>query len=209
MFDLSSSDLAGAILDCAGGPASFNAEATRKGCRVVSCDPIYRFTAQEISSRIEETYEVVLAGAKANQDRYVWDEICSPEKLGEVRMTAMRRFLEDFPQGLKEGRYRPDALPDTGFPNGKFDLSLCSHLLFTYSERLTLGLHVAAIEEMCRVADEARIFPLLNYDGDPSPLLSPVVDELQAQGYEVEVRPVPYEFQREGDRLLSVSRQGH
>lgn len=62
---------------------------------------------------------------------------------------------------------------------------------------------------MCRVADEARIFPLLNYDGDPSPLLSPVVDELQAQGYEVEVRPVPYEFQREGDRLLSVSRQGH
>lgn len=106
-------------------------EATREGCRVVSCDPIYRFTAQEISSRIEETYEVVLAGAKANQDRYVWDEIRSPEKLGEVRMTAMRRFLEDFPQGLKEGRYRPDALPDTGFPNGKFDLSLCSHLLRT------------------------------------------------------------------------------
>jgi hypothetical protein len=59
---------------------------------------------------------------------------------------------------------------------------------------------------MCRVADEARVFPLLTYDGEPSPLLAPVVEELRAQGYETKVRPVPYEFQRGGDQLLCVSR---
>ena len=207
MFDLTPTDVAGSVLDCASGPSSFNAEATCKGYRVVSCDPIYRFSSEEIANCIEETYEVILAGVRTNKARYVWDRIGSPEELGEVRMVAMRRFLEDFPQGFALGRYRTDALPDLGCEDDEFALALCSHLLFTYSEQLTLDFHVASIKEMCRVADEARIFPLLNYDGEQSPRFVPVVEELRAQGYETKVRPVPYEFQRGGDRLLSVSRQ--
>ena len=70
------------ILDCAGGPASFNAEVTRKGYTFVSRDPLYRFTAEEIAGRIEETYETILAGSEANRDRYVWDEI---ESMGWAR----------------------------------------------------------------------------------------------------------------------------
>ena len=42
MFSLTSSDLKLAILDCAGGPASFNAEMTRQGRKVISCDPVYQ-----------------------------------------------------------------------------------------------------------------------------------------------------------------------
>jgi hypothetical protein len=131
-------------------------------------------------------------GVRINKARYLWGSIGSPEELGEVRMAAMRRFLTDFTQSFARGRYRPDALPDLCFVNDEFDLALCSHLLFTYSEHLTLDFHVTAIEEMCRVADEARVFTLLNYDGEPSPLLVPVVKELRAQGYETKVRPVPY-----------------
>lgn len=71
MFDLSARDLSGRILDCAEGPASFNAEMDPKGRSVVLCDTLYRFTAREIQDRIEETYEVVLADAEANRDRYV------------------------------------------------------------------------------------------------------------------------------------------
>ena len=79
-------------------------------------------------------------------------------------MAAMRRFLEDFPAGLEKGRYHPDALPLLGFEDSQFDLALSSHFLFTYSEQLSADFHVAAIKEMCRVADETRVFPLLNYD---------------------------------------------
>jgi hypothetical protein len=157
MFDLGRRHIEAEILDCAGGPASFNAEATQKGFRVVSCDPIYRLTADEIADRIDETYETIVAGAKANRERYVWREINSPEHMGEVRMTTMRRFLEDFPPGSKEGRYRSDELPSLEFDEKRFDLALSSHFLFTYFEQLSADFHVAAIEEMCRVAAEARI----------------------------------------------------
>lgn len=116
----------------------------------------------------------------------------------------MRRFLEDFPLRLEEGRYRPDGLPLLGFDAGEFDLALSSHFLFTYSEQLSASFHVAAIEEMCRVADEARLFPLLNYDGEPSQLLRPAVDELRARGYRAETQRVSYEFQKGGNQLLSV-----
>ena len=164
MFGLTPSDLAGSILDCAGGPASFNAEAHEKGHRAVSCDPLYRFTAGEIRARIDATYETLVAKPLANRKRFVWRDIESSERLGEVRMATMRRFLDDFPQGLEDGRYRAGELPTLPFEGGVFDLALCSHFLFTYSEQLPADFHVAAIEEMCRVAGEARVFPLLeNY----------------------------------------------
>ena len=142
MFNLASQDLNGKILDCASGPASFNAEANQKGYRIISCDPLYRFTSEEIASRIHETYETIVDGARANQDRYVWKEIGSPEYMGEIRMAAMRRFLEDFPLGLEKGRYRPDELPSLGFNAGEFDLALSSHFLFTYSEQFSAAFHI-------------------------------------------------------------------
>ncbi|HKH12276.1 MAG TPA: hypothetical protein VKA73_14135 [Rubrobacter sp.] len=40
MFALTPEDLRGRILDCAAGPASFNAEATAAGHRISSCDPL-------------------------------------------------------------------------------------------------------------------------------------------------------------------------
>jgi hypothetical protein len=55
---------------------------------------------------------------------------------------------------------------------------------------------------MCRVAAEARVFPLLKSYGGPSPYLKPVVDLLRGHGYHTEVRKVAYEFQRGGDEML-------
>jgi hypothetical protein len=76
MFDLAPQDLDGRILDCAAGPASFNAEATQMGYRVTSCDPIYRFTAEEISNRIDETYHTVVTGVatfgRRSARRNIW-----------------------------------------------------------------------------------------------------------------------------------------
>src|SRR5215813_10336341 len=60
MFALSEEDLRGRILGCADGPASFNAEAHRRGYRVVSCDPLYRFDRQQIRRRIDATCNDVL-----------------------------------------------------------------------------------------------------------------------------------------------------
>ena len=205
MFALTPRDLSGSILDCAAGPASFNAEATAAGHRVVSCDPLYRLPAEEIRNRVEETSGTLIAHARAARDRFVWRDIRSPEHLGKVRLAAMGRFLADFPSGLAEGRYRTDELPHLAFGDGAFDLALCSHFLFLYSDQLPADFHVAAIEEMCRVAGEARVFPLLGAYGAASPHVEPVIHALRDRGYRAEVRRVPYAFLRGGDEMLTVS----
>ena len=64
---------------------------------------------------------------------------------------------------------------------------------------------MAAIREMCRVAAEARVFPLLGGYGEPSPYLIPVIQQLRERGYGVERRTVPYEFLRGANETLSVT----
>lgn len=205
MLDLTPDDLKLAILDCASGPASFNAEMTRLGYKVVSCDPVYQFTGWEIYQRIQDTYQTIIDGAQATRDNFVWQDIQSPAQLGQIRMAAMRQFLEDFPLGIQQGRYVTDELPVLSFNTGQFDLALCSHFLFTYSDQLGADFHLTSILEMCRVAKEVRIFPLIvNFSTETSPLLQPVMNELQQRGYKVEIKQVPYEFQKGGNKLLRI-----
>jgi hypothetical protein len=208
MFDLTEEDFSGQILDCGGGPASFNAELTRQGGRVISCDPVYQFSAVEIAQRITETRPLILKGVQENLDHYVWQTISSPDHLVEVRMAAMQQFLADFPRGLQAGRYRQEALPDLPFQDYQFDLALCSHLLFTYSDHLSWEFHQSAIAEMVRVAQEVRLFPLLKLSGELSPFVEPMCESLTRQGYQVRIKSVSYEFQRGGNQLLQVCSNG-
>jgi hypothetical protein len=203
MFALDDRDLARRILGCADGPASFNAEATARGARVTSCDPIYQFTARQIAERVDAVFPEVIAQTRANADGFVWDRFASVEALGDARRAAMDRFLADF-RDADAGRYVAAALPDLPFAAGAFDLALSSHFLFLYSAQLSLDVHRAAIRELCRVAREVRIFPVLTLARDVSPYLRPVVEELRADGAMAELTRVGYEFQRGGDTMLRI-----
>lgn len=204
MFALSDADLHKRILDCAGGPASFNAEWTEQGGTTVSCDPLYQYSAAAIDARIRETAPAIIDHVYGDRDRYVWTTFHSPERLVAVRLAAMSRFIADLPQGLREDRYRQSALPQLPFADTEFDLALCSHLLFTYSEQLSLDFHLLSIRELARVAAEVRIFPLLDQAGEPSPHLQPIVTALTEEGYPLHTQSVPYEFQRGGNQMLVV-----
>ncbi|WP_413166003.1 SAM-dependent methyltransferase [Capilliphycus salinus ALCB114379] len=204
MFALTPEELELSILDCAGGPASFNVEMKRLGYRVISCDPVYQFSAPEINQRIQETYSTVIEQLHQNQDNYVWENIKSPEHLGELRIAAMQQFLEDFPLGKAEERYLTAELPHLPFNSQQFDLALCSHLLFTYSQQLSEDFHLESVLELCRIAREVRIFPLVDLAGNLSPFLSPVISNLQQQGWTLEIEPVPYEYQKGGNQMLRV-----
>ena len=206
MFDLSATDLGLRILDCAGGPASFNAEARRRGHTVVSCDPIYQFAAADIARRIEETRDTILHMTRETHEHFVWREIESVEHLERIRMAAMQQFLDDLPSGLSEGRYRAAELPALPFRDAEFDLALCSHFLFTYSDFLSLEFHLASVRELCRVAREARMFPVLaSFGSSQSPHLQKVRGTLTSEGYRCELRRVPYEFQKGGNEMLSIT----
>lgn len=204
MFALTPEDLELSILDCAGGPASFNAEMKRRGYRVISCDPVYQFSAAEINQRIQKTYSTVIEQLHQNKENYVWQNIKSPEHLGELRMAAMQEFLEDFPLGKAEERYVTAELPKLPFNSQQFDLALSSHLLFSYSQHLSEDFHVESALELCRVAREVRIFPLLDLNANLSPFVTPVISNLQRQGWTVEIEPVPYEYQKGGNQMLRI-----
>jgi SAM-dependent methyltransferase len=204
MFALSDIDLQLRILGCGDGPAAFNAALTRQGGRVVSVDPLYRFPVEDIRKRIRATYAEVVEQTRKNQDEFIWTRIKSVDELGRLRMAAMEEFLRDYPQGVEEGRYVDGELPHLPFADREFDLALCSHLLFLYSEQLSADFHIAAIRELCRVAGEVRIFPMLELGARTSRHLQPVAAGLVAAGYTVTVVPVPYEFQRGGNKMLRV-----
>jgi hypothetical protein len=204
MFGLTEVDLGLRILGCGDGPAGFNSALTKRGGNIVSVDPIYVFDAGQIRCRISETYETVMAQMRRNQSDYVWGAIQSVEQLGSLRMSAMETFLADFDAGKHRGRYISGALPSLPFESGEFDISLSSHFLFLYSAHLSAEFHLQALREMLRVSREVRVFPLLALDGALSPHLDFVTDHLASHDFNVEVRRVPYEFQRGGNEMLVV-----
>ncbi|NEP84899.1 MAG: class I SAM-dependent methyltransferase [Okeania sp. SIO3B3] len=204
MFDLTPEEKKLKILDCAAGPSSFNYEMTFQRYNVISCDPIYQFNTDEISQGIQATSQNIIDQVKANYDTFVWQNLQSPENLLKVRMAAMEKFLLDFPNGFEQKRYLIAELPKLPFENHKFDLALCSHFLFLYSDRLSAEFHLESILEMCRVAKQVRIFPLLKLSGEISPLLTPIIENLTTQGYKAEIKEVNYEFQKGGNQMLQI-----
>lgn len=206
MFALSAADLTRSILGCGDGPASFNAEGTQRGLHITSVDPLYAATRAQIAQRIAETTPTIISQLQENKDDFVWDYFSSAETLVAIRTHAMQAFLEDYDAGRTAGRYLEAALPTLPFADGAFDLALCSHLLFLYSDHLSSSFHCDAITEMMRVAHEVRVFPLVSLAGSPSPHLNAVIDTAQSAGWQVQLETVAYEFQRGGNNMLRLTR---
>lgn len=205
MFNLTKTDLQSRILGCGDGPASFNCSLTENGGTVVSIDPIYAFDTAQLSNRIAETYDIVIAQVDKNQNDYLWKTIPSVEALGQVRMLAMELFLSDYETGKCEGRYIAGELPLLPFKNAEFDIALSSHFLFLYSDHLSAEFHLQALQEMLRVASEVRVFPIVTLNGTPSPHLAFIMSALRSLGFCVQRQHVAYEFQRGANEMLVIN----
>ena len=204
MFDLGPAERQWRILGCGDGPASFNAELTLAGGAVISCDPIYEFSSEQIQGRFEGCIDTVMAQVRAHPENYVWTFHRDPDDLLRTRRAAMMGFLADYPRGKASGRYVIGALPRLDFVTAQFDLALCSHLLFLYSHILPFEFHLETILELCRVAREARIFPLTDLSCALSPHLGEIELALRSRGFEVEVRTVDYQLQRNGNQMMRI-----
>jgi hypothetical protein len=118
--------------------------------------------------------------------------------------TAHERFLSDFERSGK--RYVLATLPDLPFETDAFSLALSANFLFLYGDRLDYEFHLASLRELARVAaDEVRIFPLAGLDTEPYDRLEDVITTLRQEGYRVDTRTVPYEFQQGVDEMLVVT----
>jgi hypothetical protein len=199
-FALSDVPASARVLDCASGPAAFASEWNARGRFVVAADPVYRQSGDEIAADFEPTAARMLEGQRKARDRFIWDHYKSPENVVEMRRSTLKRFLADYQNPERVGRYVAARLPDLPFSDNSFDLVLCSHMLFLYSAELSLELHLASLREMLRVGREVRVFPFLDMDGQRSAHLDACIRELSTIA-QVELRPVPFAF-RPGDSTM-------
>lgn len=205
MFCLSSDDMQKKIAGFGDGPASFNFEASQKGYSVTSFDPVYQFSKEELRQRIEEVRTEVMQQTKENADNYIWTNIKSPDELENIRMSAMRLFLEDYERGKSEKRYICHNLPDKlPYAENTFDIGLSSHFLLLYTS-LGYDFHIQAMTEMLRVCREIRIFPILDLDAHETELTAKVIEYFK-NNYHVEITETKYEFQKGGNKLLTIKK---
>lgn len=207
MFDLSETDLQSRILGVGDGPASFNAEATAQGATVISVDPIYEFSGAEILLRFNQVVDDIIDQVRATPDDWVWTYHKSPDDLKANRIRAIETFLRDYDQGKQQHRYRVGALPSLEFGDRTFDISLCSHFLFLYSDHYDLQFHIDSIQDMLRISPDIRIFPLLTLMLKCSPHLDPVIQHFSQKGYQVTLRPVSYALQKGSTSMLQILAQ--
>ena len=204
MFSLNDIDLKRKILGCGDGPASFNRELTELGGNVVSIDPVYQFSEEQIRSRIDEAYPQVMSQMNKNKNDYIWETIANAVEFGQIRMKAMEKFLTDYSNGKEAGRYINASLPKLPFEDKEFDLALCSHYLFLYSEHVNQIQHILSVKELCRVAGEVRVYPLLSLNGLKSTHLEPVMSLLAKDGFDVSLQTVKYQFQKGATEMLVI-----
>ncbi|MGD1919433.1 MAG: SAM-dependent methyltransferase [Pleurocapsa sp.] len=207
MFDLSPKDLQKHILGVGDGPASFNAEGTAKGYDITSIDPVYQFDCAGIKQRFDAVVDNIINQIIATPDSWVWSYHQNPQDLKARRVKALKTFLQDYQQSKQTGRYQTQELPNLDFADQTFDLALCSHFLFLYSEQLDEDFHLAAIQEMLRVSKEVRIFPLLTLRQKTSPYVEKAIAKFGRLGYSTSIVKVPYEFQPGANKMLAIKHQ--
>ncbi len=202
MFALSDCDRHKSIIGIGDGPASFNAEMNAAGLTVISIDPIYQFTGAEIKSRFDACVDSIIEQVRNTPNNWIWSYHRSPEDLRANREKAISLFLEDFDRGKIAGRYLNAELPKLDFQDKQFQLALCSHFLFLYSEHLSFEFHLDSIRELARIAEEVRIFPLLTLAQARSPYIDEISSTLAKEGISSEIIQVPYELQKGGNQAI-------
>ena len=207
MFDLSTEDLPKRILGVGDGPASFNAEGTKQGYKITSIDPIYQFNGEEIKQRFDAVVDNIIGQVIATPNNWVWSYHKNPQDLKANRIKALKSFLADYQQGKSESRYLAQELPKLNFSDRQFYLALCSHFLFLYSAQLDYNFHIASIEEMLRVSQEVRIFPLLTLMQKVSPYLDKAIAHFNNLNYVVSIAKIPYELQPGANKMLVIKSQ--
>lgn len=202
MFDLT--ELPDSVLDCCAGGASFTAEAAERGADAIAVDPAYELPAAELVDTVRRSLPAGSGIVDQHAASFVWHWYGTPERRDELRVEAADRFLQHV--AVEPERYVPGSLPELPFPDRRFDLVLCSHLLFTWADKYDRDWHLAALKELVRVSDdEVRIFPLVvQGTGEPVDYLPDLLDELE--GVTAEIRKVRYEFQAGADEMLVLTR---
>ena len=192
------------VLVVAGGVSSFCAEGNELGINITSFDPVYSLPPEKITERCEPDLESVYK-AIGSVPTYRWDFYKNPEYLRELRKRASTIFLSDYKTHPE--RYVAGELPRLRFADWEFDLTLVSYFLFAYQERLGYQFHRESILEIMRVTkDEARIYPTVTFEAQPSEYIPMLRSDPMLQRFEFTETKTDFEFLVNSNFFLRIRR---
>lgn len=193
-YDLTDDDFAKPILDFPGQVSSFNALATQKGAKVLSAGPIFEKSNQDMATYVDSILQKNSEELKAHPQRH---------SVIQSWTASAAIFKQDYVIGKSQGRYLSIVMNPFPFTTHQFGLALCSHLLF--QPVWSLGVSpIHLLESLCDVAEEVRLYPLLDAAGKITDDLGPLMLSLQEKNYGVEVREVPDQYQKGGNAMLRI-----
>ena len=203
-FLLKPDELAGKdVLDVAGGVSSFCAEANALGINVTSFDPVYSLPPEKIMERSEPDLESVYKTI-GSVPTYRWGFYKNPEYMRELRKRASTIFLSDYKTHPE--RYVAGELPRLPFADDEFNLTLVSYFFFAYQDRLGYEFHRESILDIMRVTrDEARIYPTVTFEAQPSEYIPMLRSDPVLQRFEFTEIKTDFEFLVNSNSYLSVS----
>ncbi|MCX9009832.1 MAG: hypothetical protein OIN66_01800 [Candidatus Methanoperedens sp.] len=194
------------ILDVASGVSSFCAEANAKGYNVTASDKIYTCAPSEIGQKCASDLDTVIKQLPDIADLYVWDYFKDIQSLKAQREKAYKSFIEDFKKHGRR-RYVPVEYPAADFAHDQFTISLVSHFLFLYEDRLDYSFHRRTVLELLRITSkEIRVFPIVNLKGKRSSLVEPLMYDTDFQPFQISIKKVGYEFMKGANEMLVIKK---
>ncbi|MBF0553963.1 MAG: hypothetical protein HQK96_05315 [Nitrospirae bacterium] len=192
------------ILDAASGVSSFCAEAALREINVTGSDRIYALSASTIESKCAQDLELVMAQMPAVAHLYKWEYFKGVESLKEARQRAYKLFVGDFQR--HGSRYIACEYPATDFSNNQFTITLISHFLFLYDDRLDYEFHRETIKECVRITSkEIRVFPIVNLKGEQSPYIEKILNDEAFVDCTINIQTVDYNFIKNGNKMLVIA----
>jgi hypothetical protein len=204
MFGLTETDLNARLLEYNCGATAVNAELRRENRSIISCDPLFSLGKSDFVNTVNKTFDQAVLDLRKASKQYDFSYYGGFDALIEKRRQGIETCLADYEQGVMEGRYLPSQEDVVPFENFSFDLAISTNYLFSSMEQHGTDFHLQCIRELTRVAKEVRIFSLIDREGQPSPLIGPVLLGLQQANYGVEVRTVDYQLQQGDQAMLRV-----
>src|SRR5207247_522125 len=135
-----------------------------------------------------------------------WGYYQNPKYMRELRKRASNIFLSDYK--AHPDRYVAGELPRLPFADGEFDLTLVSYFLFAYQDRLGYEFHRDSIFEIMRVTrGEARIYPTVTFEAQPSKYLPLLEFDPALQRFELREIRTDFEFLLNSNSFLRVRRR--
>lgn len=193
--------VASRILDCGSGASPFGAQVRARGGTVVSVDPIYKRAANNLQAMVFDDLAHVARWTWEHRECFDWSNLGSPRMFERYFRLSAELFVADYRQD--RAHYVPAGLPTLPFPDDAFDLSLCSHYLFSSANHPSYVETLSAVRELLRVTrSEVRIYPLSSLEGTTYPKLDELRTQLSADGYASQLRPSLFRFVPGADNML-------